>query len=111
MDIDTKKESIKNYVLTMFEGQVREPDKIELHMEDTLTHTGTGEINITEINIKVADDDIGLALGKGGKVADSVRLLMSRHAKNIGYEYLVSLRVDTPPRPKNHFYKAEQNVE
>lgn len=101
MDALTK---IKELILVMVKSIVTQPEDVEIHAEERLD----GSTPVTQINIKVSKPDIKIAIGANGATAESIRRITSLAAKQIGYEQAISMRVDAPVLPKNHFYKKEE---
>ena len=96
-------EQVKDLILVMVKSIVTTPEEVEIHISEK-----AGVDNpVTQINIKVSKPDIKIAIGAGGATAESVRRIASLAAKNLGYEQPISMRVDAPVLPKNHFYSRE----
>ena len=99
-----------DYVEYIVSGIVRQPNDIEINAKD-VEYKNSDDIKytVTNINVKVNDDDIKFVLGKGGKIADSIRILVHFFGINCDYPNKIAFRVDTPPKPKNHFYQNHEN--
>lgn len=68
----------------MVKAIVNEPDKVEITEE-----TRGGEIVLT---LNVAPDDMGKVIGKRGKIAHSLRLVMKAAGGRIGKKVTVDIR-------------------
>ena len=98
-----------DYVSHIIKGIVRNPDDVEVHTKDIQYNNDHGTYTITNVNVRVHDDDIKFVLGKGGKVAEWIRGLVHIFGINCEYPNRIAFRVDTPPMPKNHFYPNHEN--
>lgn len=91
-------ERTQELVLELVKGMVKHPDQVELYLTDEKDEQG----EITIINIKVAKEDVGLCIGKGGKTAEALRTIIGL----IGFrqcEKRCYAKIDAPKFPKNHF--------
>ena len=68
----------------MVKAIVNEPDKVEITEE-----TRGGEVVLT---LNVAPDDMGKVIGKRGKIAHSLRLVMKAAGGRIGTKVTVDIR-------------------
>ena len=66
----------------LVKGLVGDPSKIEINSRK--------EGNVTTLELKVADEDMGKVIGKQGKIAKSIRTLM----KAYGTKYNEKINVD-----------------
>ena len=92
------KELTKEVVMEM----VNEPDEVETHEVETLDDN---DEKLTIIHVKVAEQDIGLCIGKGGSNAMALRRIIGLAGMQRGIDVLV--KIDAPKRnqqlPENHF--------
>lgn len=91
-------------LLTMIKHMVDEPDEVQLHMSEEIDDKKKPYLLI---NVKVADKDIGAAIGRGGVIAKATREVIGV----IGFREFnkrVFVRIDAPELPKNFFYKQEE---
>jgi len=62
---------------------VDDPSKIEI--------TSNKEGNVTTLGLKVAQEDMGKVIGKQGKIAKSIRILMKAYGAKIGEKINVDI--------------------
>jgi len=93
-----KLEAIKELLQTMLDAIVKHPQRVVLYVTE---REEDGE-EMTQINIKVADEDTPVCIGRGGSTAEALRRIVILAAQRLGYERTVSMRVDAPPIPKNY---------
>lgn len=91
-------EQTKQIVLDIVRAMVKYPDQVELHLSDDKDERG----ELTVINIKVAKEDIGVCIGKGGKNAEALRILVGIIGFNQTHSR-VYVVIDAPKLPKNHY--------
>lgn len=81
---------------------VNEPDEVETHNREVLDDD---DEKLTIIHVKVAEQDIGLCIGKEGSNAKALRRIVGLAGMQRGENVLV--KIDAPIRgkglPKNHF--------
>lgn len=88
----------------IIKGIVSTPDAVQTH---TALETGEDGVETIVINVKVADNDVGACIGKGGMTAEAIRKVIAL----IGFKELgknVFMRVDAPKMPKNHFFNENK---
>lgn len=90
----------KELILTVVKGIVSSPDEVELNISEESDDKG----EYTQVNIKVAREDIPKAIGQKGTTADAIRRIAVLCAIKNGYKKMLFVRVDAPRMPKNHFY-------
>ncbi len=59
--------------------------------EDAVSITSSEEGNTVTILVKVADEDMGKVIGKGGKIAQSIRAIIKSISANSGKRYFVKI--------------------
>lgn len=91
---------IKKEVVDIVQKIVDNPEEVDINVQEKEEE----EDKYTQINIKVAKGDIPKCIGVQGATADALRRLTVLIARKHGYKDGIFLRVDAPPRPKNHFY-------
>ena len=62
---------------------VSDPSKIEINSKK--------EGNVTTLELKVAQEDMGKVIGKQGKIARSIRILMKAYGAKIGEKINVDI--------------------
>ena len=67
---------LENLLLVLVRSLVDEPEKVEV--------SGTESDSRVELELRVAPDDMGRVIGKGGKVANSIRTLLRVAAEREG---------------------------
>ncbi len=75
---------LKNILIDIAKAIVDEPDKVEV------IETSEGD-NIT-FELHVAEDDMGKVIGRHGKIAKSIRLVMKAAANSVGKRVSVEIR-------------------
>lgn len=93
-------------ILTMVKSIVTKPEEVELNISEESDEKG----EYTQVNIKVAREDIPRAIGQKGTTADAIRRLAVLSAIRCGYTKMLFVRVDAPRMPKNHFYSEPEAV-
>lgn len=79
-------------------GIVEHPDQIELHQSEEADERGA----VTIINVKLAREDVGAAIGQKGANAEAIRKVISL----VGFtktQKRVYVKIDAPRLPRNHF--------
>lgn len=84
-------QSVEDLLVSILNGLVKNPDKIELNT--TKTSDDKGELSI--ITVKVASEDIGICIGEKGATAEAIRRIIGL----VGYRKIgerVFVRIDAP---------------
>ena len=76
-------EKLENLLLLLVRPIVDEPDKVEV--------TGTEEDSRVDLELKVADDDIGKVIGRGGRTIRAIRTVVK--AASVKLEKRVSVEI------------------
>lgn len=79
-------------------GIVTKPEEIDLHFSEDVDQRG----DVTVVNVKLAREDVGAAIGQGGKNAEAIRKVVGL----IGYKRTgkrIYVKIDAPRLPKNHY--------
>lgn len=76
-------ERLENLLLLLVRPIVDEPEKIEV--------TGTEEDSRVDLELRVADDDIGKVIGRGGRTIRAIRTIVK--AASVKLEKRVSVEV------------------
>lgn len=92
-----KIEKITGLLKANLSAIVAKPERITIY---TSERQENGE-NVMQINIKVADEDTPVCIGRGGSTAEALRRIVILAAQRLGYERTISMRVDAPPLPRN----------
>lgn len=76
-------DKLENLLLLLVRPIVDEPDKVEV--------TGTEEDSRVDLELRVADDDIGKVIGRGGRTIRAIRTVVK--AASVKLEKRVSVEV------------------
>ena len=76
-------EKLENLLLLLVRPIVDEPEKVEV--------TGTEEDSRVDLELRVADDDIGKVIGRGGRTIRAIRTVVK--AASVKLEKRVSVEV------------------
>lgn len=97
MQTEEKIKSITSLLESNLHAIVAKPERVSIY---TSEREENGE-SVMQINIKVADEDTPVCIGRGGSTAEALRRIIILAAQRIGYERTISMRVDAPPLPRN----------
>lgn len=98
MQNDPEMKFVEDLLLDILSGIVVRTPEIELHYSQETDERG----DLTIINVKLAREDVGAAIGQKGETAQAIRKLVGV----IGFNKTgkrIYVKIDAPRIPKNHF--------
>ena len=91
-------ERVQQLLMDMLKGFVSKPDDIQIHVGEQKDDDGI--LNV--VNVKVNPVDVAITVGKGGRTADAIRVVIGLVGFNLTGNR-VYVKIDAPKLPRNHF--------
>lgn len=80
---DNAIKELQDLLQTLAEALVDEPDKIEINPSE--------DGNTVVLELRVAEDDMGRVIGKGGRRAQAIRSIMKAKASRLNHRVAVNI--------------------
>ena len=82
-------EELKNLLIEISKGLVDEKDAVKVEVKEQKDEQNGGKINVYHLEVSV--NDKGRVIGKQGRIAKAIRIIMRAAANHVGERILVEI--------------------